>query len=92
MKGETLGKKAEDDESYVLSEFPLEFQNYVKGQSDKIDAVKLMVRQGTDVVQVSLMNATEEALKEIQNIMGKKFTGKKDTSEARLATVIDILL
>ena len=92
LKMKAFSYATEDDESYVLSEFPLEFQNYVKGQSEKIDAVKLMVSQGTDVVQVSLMNATEEALKEIQNIMGKKFTGKKDTSEARLATVIDLLL
>lgn len=80
-----------DDEGFNFDALPVEIQNLITVHRQKLDAVKLMANQGSDIIQLALMNAPSNTLTEVKQLLEKKFSGRDDTSEHRLAIVIPLL-
>eukprot|EP00434_Breviolum_minutum_P040577 symbB.v1.2.036057.t1/scaffold5002.1/size31922/2 len=80
-----------DDEGYNFDALPVEIQNLITVHRQKLDAVKLMANQGSNIIQLALMNTPSNTLNEVRQLLEKKFSGRDDTSEHRLAIVIPLL-
>ena len=80
-----------DDEGFNFDALPVEIQNLITAHRQKLDAVKLMATQGSDIIQLALMNAPSNTLNEVKQLLEKEFSGRDDTSEHRLAIVIPLL-
>ncbi|CAJ1398154.1 unnamed protein product, partial [Effrenium voratum] len=79
------------DETFDLRAFPDDFQRFVTAQKDKLEAVQLMVGEGRDIVKLALRNANDTTLMELKNMMEKKYEGKDDASESRIAIATTML-
>ena len=80
-----------DDEGFNFDALPVEIQNLIAVHRQKLDAVKLMANQGSNIIQLALMNTPSNTLNEVRQLLEKKFSGRDDTSEHRLAIVIPLL-
>ena len=80
-----------DDEGFNFDALPVEIQNLITVHRQKLDAVKLMANQGSNIIQLALMNTPSNTLNEVKQLLEKKFSGRDDTSEHRLAIVIPLL-
>ncbi|CAE7242116.1 unnamed protein product [Symbiodinium sp. CCMP2456] len=91
LKDKAVSYATKDDESYNIDDFDEDFQKFLKEQVSKLNSVKMLVSQGIDVVGVSLSTTSDANLTFIKELLEKKFKGKADTSEARVAVVVEKL-
>ncbi|CAE7345305.1 unnamed protein product, partial [Symbiodinium sp. CCMP2456] len=91
LKDKAVSYATKDDESYNIDDFDEDFQKFLKEQVSKLNSVKMLVSQGIDVVGVSLSTTSDANLTFIKELLEKKFKGKTDTSEARVAVVVEKL-